>query len=126
MESVIKDQLVQYLSYNNLISPNQHSFLANHSTTTNLRECVHDWMLSLQDRDTTDVIYVDMWRESASGRAAEPPPGTFVKAPVPRPSVPPPPYSFPVPLAIGWARGGSWLNTGRPAVMNDDGVRGME
>ena len=62
MESVIKDQLVQYLSYNNLISPNQHAFLANHSTTTNLLECVHDWMLSLQDRDTTDVIYVDISR----------------------------------------------------------------
>ena len=62
MESVIKDQLVQYLSDNYLISPNQHAFLVNHSTTTNLLECVHDWMLSLQDHRSTDVIYVDISR----------------------------------------------------------------
>ena len=60
MESIIKSQLVDFLSINNLISPNQHAFLSRHSTTTNLLECIHDWVLSLQSNNSTGIIYIGL------------------------------------------------------------------
>jgi hypothetical protein len=62
MESVLKEQLVSYLSDNSLISPNQHAFLTNHSTSSNLLECVHDWLVSLNSSRSTDIVYVDFSR----------------------------------------------------------------
>ena len=62
MESVIKEQLLDYLNTNKLISPHQHAFISNHSTATNLLECIHDWTLSLNSHHSTDVIYIDFSR----------------------------------------------------------------
>ena len=62
MESTIKDQLVDYLNSNNLISRHQHAFLSNHSTLTNLLECTHDWQVSLNCHRSTDIAYVDLSR----------------------------------------------------------------
>ena len=59
METIIKDQIVSYLSANGLLSKEQHAFIARHSTVTNLLECVHDWSLSLHNRVPMDVIYFD-------------------------------------------------------------------
>lgn len=62
MESIIKSQMVDFLVTNNLISSHQHAFLSRHSTTTNLLECIHDWVLSLQSHNSTDIIYIDFSR----------------------------------------------------------------
>lgn len=62
MESVIKTQMTEFLSINHIISPHQHAFLSNHSTTTNLLECINDWVLSLQSHHSTDIVYVDFSR----------------------------------------------------------------
>ena len=62
MESVIKDQLLSYLLNNKLISRHQHAFISKHSTASNLIECVHDWLVSLNSARSTDVIYVDFSR----------------------------------------------------------------
>ena len=62
MESVIKEQLLEYLNKNKLISPHQHAFISNHSTATNLLECTHDWILTLNSHHSTDVIYIDFSR----------------------------------------------------------------
>lgn len=62
MESVIKDQLLSYLLNNKLISRHQHAFIINHSTASNLIECVHDWLVSLNSAHSSDVIYVDFSR----------------------------------------------------------------
>jgi hypothetical protein len=59
MESVIKNQLVSHLLNNNLITKNQHAFLSNRSTITNLLECSHDWSVSLHHKSSVDVIYID-------------------------------------------------------------------
>ena len=59
METIIKDQIVSYMSANGLLSKEQHAFIARHSTVTNLLECVHDWSLSLHNRVPMDVIYFD-------------------------------------------------------------------
>jgi hypothetical protein len=62
MESIIKDQLLSFLVDNKLISPHQHAFIHNHSTASNLLECIHDWLVSLNSSRSTDVIYVDFSR----------------------------------------------------------------
>jgi hypothetical protein len=62
MESVIKDQLLQYLTSKGLISKKQHAFIKNHSTATNLLECTHDWFVSLNSRHSTDIVYIDFSR----------------------------------------------------------------
>jgi ribonuclease P/MRP protein subunit RPP40 len=59
MESIIKDQLVQFLVEKGLISKHQHAFIKNHSTCTNLLESTHDWLVSLNSRLRTDVVYID-------------------------------------------------------------------
>lgn len=59
METVIKDQLLDFLVNKNLISKHQHGFMRNRSTTTNLLECTHDWIVGLANCSNIDVIYID-------------------------------------------------------------------
>jgi hypothetical protein len=59
MESVIKDQLLNYLPSKKFITKHQHGFLNKRSTTTNLLECTHDWVVALANRYCVDVIYTD-------------------------------------------------------------------
>ena len=46
--------------YNSLISDNQHGFLENRSTLTNLLECTNDWTKFIKDRAPVDAIYIDL------------------------------------------------------------------
>jgi hypothetical protein len=62
MEVVIKDQLLNYLLRNSLISKHQHGFLSKHSTTTNLLESTHDWIVSFTNCCNVDVVYIDFAR----------------------------------------------------------------
>jgi len=62
MESIIKDQLLGFLLRKGIINKNQHGFISNHSTCTNLLECTHDWLVSLNSSHTTDIIYIDFSR----------------------------------------------------------------
>ena len=62
MESIIKTQLMSYLLDHRLISKHQHAFMSNHSTASNLLECTHDWLLSINDSRTTDVVWIDLSR----------------------------------------------------------------
>ena len=62
MESIIKDQLLHYLTSKGLISKKQHAFIKTHSTATNLLECTHDWFISLNLRHATDIVYIDFSR----------------------------------------------------------------
>jgi hypothetical protein len=59
MESLIKDQLLQFLVNKGLISKHQHAFLKNHSTASNLLDCLRDWSISLNSHRQTDIIYMD-------------------------------------------------------------------
>jgi hypothetical protein len=59
MECIIKDQLVQYLTYKGLISKHQHAFIKNHSTATNILESINDWLVSIKSPNCTDVVYID-------------------------------------------------------------------
>ena len=62
MEVIIKDQLINYLLRHNLISKHQHGFLSKHSTTTNLLEATHDWIVSFSSCFNVDVVYIDFSR----------------------------------------------------------------
>jgi hypothetical protein len=59
MESSIKDQIVDFLVRKKLITNNQHAFIKQHSTSTNLLQSTNDWLVSLNSHLCTDVIYID-------------------------------------------------------------------
>ena len=59
LERIIQERMLSYLIKYELISRDQHGFLAKHSTCTQLLECVNDWSLSLRNRHMVDAIYLD-------------------------------------------------------------------
>jgi hypothetical protein len=59
MESVIKDQMVQFLVDKGILNKHQHAFINKHSTASNLLECIRDWQIGLNLRSQTDVVYID-------------------------------------------------------------------
>jgi hypothetical protein len=59
MESVIKDQMAQFLLDRGLISKHQHAFVKHHSTATNLLECIRDWSIGLNCQWQIDIVYID-------------------------------------------------------------------
>jgi len=62
MESIIKDQLLSFLLDKGIINKNQHGFISKHSTCTNLLQCAHDWLVALNSKHTTDIVYIDFSR----------------------------------------------------------------
>lgn len=59
METIVKDQVLDFLLNKKFISKHQHGFMSHHSTTTNLLECTHDWIVGLSNGNNIDVIYID-------------------------------------------------------------------
>lgn len=59
MESIVKEQMLNYLLLNKLITKHQHGFLSKHSTCSQLIECTNDWSLALNARTAVDSVYVD-------------------------------------------------------------------
>ena len=62
MERIIVTHLSNYLLANNLINKQQHGFLANKSTETNLLESVNDWTISIENKHSQTVAYIDFAR----------------------------------------------------------------
>ena len=62
MECIIKDQLLAFLLSKGIINKKQHGFISNHSTCTNLLECTHDWLVTLNSSKMTDAVYIDFSR----------------------------------------------------------------
>ena len=59
MESTIKDDILAYLLSKGLITRHQHGFLARRSTGTQLIDCLNDWTLNIESKQSLDVIYID-------------------------------------------------------------------
>ena len=59
MESLVRDELVNHMVKNNLISSKQHGFVPLGNCITNLLSCIEEWIKILESGDTVDVIYTD-------------------------------------------------------------------
>jgi len=59
-ERMLQDKVLYYLFTNKLLSRQQHGFLANHSTCTQLLEVVNDWSIALRNAHSIDVVYFDI------------------------------------------------------------------
>ena len=59
MESLIKDDLMQHLQRNKLISPSQHGFMKNKSCTTNLLEFLEELTAKADSGKHVDIVYLD-------------------------------------------------------------------
>ncbi len=59
-EKCLKANIVNYLTANDIITPNQHGFLSRHSTVSQLLECLSDWTKSLDSSIPVDVAYMDI------------------------------------------------------------------
>ena len=62
MESVIKDTMLSYLLEHKLINKQQHGFISKRSTCSQLLECINDWSVSLNHKQSIDVAYIDFSR----------------------------------------------------------------
>ena len=58
LESIIASTLINYLQEHNLINKQQHGFLKNHSTCTNLLESLNDWTLSISNHESVVIGYI--------------------------------------------------------------------
>ena len=59
LESIIKNDVLQYLMSNNLISDQQQGFLPKRGTVTQLLKTLNDWTLSHDQKQPLNVIYTD-------------------------------------------------------------------
>ena len=59
MEKIVREQILQHLSKNNIISPHQHGFVPGRSCMTQLLESMDDWTSILEEGGSVDVIYTD-------------------------------------------------------------------
>jgi len=59
LERVINRQMIQYLQRHKLLSGQQHGFLTKRSMVTNLLDCLCDWTLALDNRQSVTVAYID-------------------------------------------------------------------
>jgi len=59
MERIINKQLIDYLLKNALISKHQHGFIRRRSTIGNLLESMQDWVINIDHKKITDVVYID-------------------------------------------------------------------
>ena len=59
MERVIVNQTLQFMRANKVITKHQHGFLSGRSTTSNLLESISDWTLSVNDKNSVGVAYID-------------------------------------------------------------------
>ena len=62
LETIIADELTDFLLTHKLITKSQHGFLKRHSTTTNLLESLNSWTVSLSNRKSVTIAYVDFQR----------------------------------------------------------------
>jgi len=60
LETIVKDNLMQYFKTNGFLSTCQHGFCSLYSCVTQLLHAVNDWSLALESGDSVDAIYLDI------------------------------------------------------------------
>jgi len=66
MESINNDELLTCLHSKRLISRHQHVFLSRRSTGTQLIDCLNDWTLNIENKQSLDTIYIDVYVNDVS------------------------------------------------------------
>ena len=64
LESNIRDTLSNYLSNNNLLSPNQHGFIPRRSCCTQLLHALNNWTLSWNEHLSADVQHIFLFSKA--------------------------------------------------------------
>lgn len=59
MESIINKSLMDYLKINHILKKQQFGFQKDKSCTLQLLKCVNDWTVSLDKKESVDVVYID-------------------------------------------------------------------
>ena len=59
METIIRDHITSYLVKHNLLSKYQFGFLKGKSTTLQLLNVLNDWTQTIEDKCSTDCLYMD-------------------------------------------------------------------
>jgi hypothetical protein len=59
MEAIIRDNMMAYCLSHNIIDRNQHGFIRNKSTCSQMLECLHEWCSGLDVGGFFDVVYID-------------------------------------------------------------------
>jgi hypothetical protein len=59
LESLIKEDLIHFLTTNSLISNKQHGFMSGRSCLTQLLDALSNWLESADEHLSTDVVYLD-------------------------------------------------------------------
>ena len=60
LESILRDQIMNHLVNNNLISESQYGLLPVKSCTLQLLEMMNDWISLIDQRISIDVLYTDL------------------------------------------------------------------
>jgi len=66
MERLIAAEIHEHLRYNGLLSGAQYGFIKGKSTRTNLLECITDWTITLQNKKSVTVAYIDFKKASGT------------------------------------------------------------
>ncbi len=59
MEGIVKNEVLEYLLRNNLISNHQHGFLSRRSVDTQLLECFNFYSNAVKNKQNVDIVYLD-------------------------------------------------------------------
>jgi len=59
IEKLIRDEIVNHLEHNQIISKNQHGFRKGYSCATQLLTCIEEWTNAIDQGHDVDVIYFD-------------------------------------------------------------------
>ena len=59
LESIIKDEIIDFIKKHNLLYKFQHAFIGKRSCTTQILEALDIWTKFLEEGETIDVIYLD-------------------------------------------------------------------
>lgn len=62
IEKIVKEQLVQYIENNNILSPNQSAYRQNHSCESTINCAINDWKSSHDKGQHILVVFLDLKR----------------------------------------------------------------